>query len=298
MAGHAGTVDLAGVGIGSSFWSVTVMLLSGIFMALNPIVAEAAGRKNYDSAAAHTQQGLWLALPLSVLLVAMLLNSSYYLDVIVESPDVRRVTRGYLAGLAFGVPAIIGALVLKPFCEGMSYTKAQAVSAAIGLGVNIPANYVLIFGKLGFPALGGAGCGWATAISFWTMLLVLATFARKNLKLARARLLERVFRPEKQGIIRILSIGIPIAIAITIEGSTFSLVTIFIAGRTPAEIAAHQIVINIAYLTCMVPLSIGTAGTIRVATFLGKKEPEYAHKFGMVAIVLALTCGLVMAAAL
>lgn len=288
MSGQAGTDDLAGVGVASALWSVFALLLIGTFMAINPVVSRFRGRGDYESIANFVQQGIWLGLFFSVILILILSANTLYLPVIVEDLEVLSVASGYLDGLAWGMPAIIGFFILKPFSDGMAYTKAQTISAALGLAVNVPANYVLIFGKYGFPELGGAGCGWATALSFWVMLLAMLFFIRSQPALTKVPLFDRLHRPDIEKSIYLLKLGLPIALSITIEGSCFALVTVFIAGLPSIEIAGHQIAMNISYLGYTVPLSISTAVTIRVAAHLGAGSPLDAKRAGVAGVVLAL----------
>lgn len=288
MSGQAGTGDLAGVGVGSALWSVFSLFLIGTFMAINPVVSRYRGSGDYASIADFVQQGIWLGMPVSVILILVLIANPYYLSAIVEDLNVLGIASGYLYGLSWGMPAIIGFFILKPFSDGMAYTKAQTISAAIGLAVNVPANYVLIFGKLGFPALGGAGCGWATALSFWAMLISMLAFARYHPVLNQVPLFDRWYRLDFEKAGYLLKMGLPIALSITIEGSAFALITVFIAGLQAIEIAGHQIAMNISYLGYMVPLSISTAVTIRVAAYLGAGNAVNARKAGIVGVLVAL----------
>ncbi len=295
MAGQAGTADLAGVGVGSSLWSVCAMFLVGTFMSINPTVARYSSLGQNELVANYVQQGFWLSVPVALLLFIVLNLNQSYLPWIVEDFAVLTVASGYLQGLSWGVPAIIGFFVLKSFGEGMAYTRAQMVSAAIGLAVNIPANYVLIFGKFGAPELGGAGCGWATSFSFWTMFATLLIYAVRHSAFRSVPLLSSLNSVDWQKIAFLLKVGLPIGLAITIEGSAFALVTLFIAGLPATEIAGHQIAMNISYLAYMVPLSISIAMTVRVASCVAKKDSKRAGVVLGAGLTLALGAGLVLA---
>ena len=295
MAGQASTADLAGVGVGSSLWSVCAMFLVGTFMSINPTVARYCSLGDYKTVANYLQQGFWLAIPIAILLFILLNLNQLYLPGMIRDQHVLRVASGYLHGLSWGMPAVIGFFVLKPFSEGMAYTQAQMISAAVGLAVNIPANYILIFGKLGFPELGGAGCGWATSISFWTMFATLFIYTWVHPALRPVPLFERLYAVEWCKIAFLLKTGLPIGLAITIEGSAFALVTLFIASLPATEIAGHQIAMNISYLAYMVPLSISTAITVRVASCLAKQGPPAADVALKAGLVLAVGAGFILA---
>ena len=294
MSGQAGTRDLAGVGVASALWSVCAMFLVGAFMALNPIVAQHRSRGQYQEVANYVQQGFWLALPVVVLLIWLLNSSHYYLPGLIEDHQVLFIASGYLEGMSWGMPAIMGFFVLRPFSEGMAYTKAQTLSAAVGLVVNVPANYILIFGKFGFPELGGAGCGWATAVSFWAMFGTLLYYIRYHQAFTQIPLFQQLYSIEWQKVTFLMKLGLPIAMAITIEGSAFALVTLFIAGLPAEEIAAHQIAMNITYLAYMVPLSMSTAITIRVASHVGLGAWGKARQTVTVGVMMALVAGILI----
>lgn len=295
MAGQAGTADLAGVGVGSSLWAVCAMFLMGAFMSVNPTVARHRGRGEYQIIASYVQQGLWLALPAALILFCVLNLNRFYLPELVQDQQVLAVASGYLHGLSWGMPAVIGFFVLRPYSEGMSYPRAQTISAAVGLLVNIPCNYLLIFGKLGLPELGGAGCGWATSISFWAMLAVMLFYTWRHPAFRRVPLFSCCYPIERQKMIYLLKIGLPIAMAVTVEGSAFALVTLFIAGLPAAEIAGHQIAMNISYLAYMVPFSMSTAITVRVASHLGTERWLQARQAVWAGIIMAMAAGLLLA---
>lgn len=295
MSGQAGTKDLAGVGVASSLWAILAMFLVGTFMAINPLVGQHRARSEYGLIASYVQHGLWLALPTAVVLMLLLSHPEFILSALVQDPQVLVVSRGYLEGLAWGIPAILGFIVLKPFSEGMSYTKAQTVSAAVGALVNVPANYVLIFGKFGFPELGGAGCGWATSLAFWAMFFTLLIFIRWHPVFTKISLFGKRYPLERGKIAVLLRLGLPVALAITIEGSTFALVTLFIAALPAAEIAGHQVAMSVAHVGYMVPFSMSTAITIRVAAFVGVDDWRRAHVSVQAGLALAILAGLLLA---
>ena len=288
MAGRAGTHDLAGVAISSSLWVGLAVFVIGLFLAINPVVARYAGAGRYHRIQRVVQQGVWLGLVVIVLIVMLFSQQNTILSFFIDDTAVFAVASGYLDGLIWGVPAFVLYAVIRPYSEGLSYTRAHMVSAISGLMVNIPANYVLIFGKLGFPALGGAGCGWATSISFWVMLLVLLWFTRRHAVFRKASLYRYRFRLHMADMRKLLTLGVPIGLTILVEVSVFAFITLFLGGLEAYKIAGHQVAMNVAFMLFMLPLSVSISASIRVGFNLGAGDHNAARMAGYASIALAL----------
>jgi MATE family multidrug resistance protein len=288
MAGRAGTHDLAGVAISSSLWVGLAVFIIGLFLAINPVVARYAGAGRYHRIQRVVQQGLWLGLVAIVLILLLFTQQDRILSFFIDDKAVFAVASGYLSGLAWGVPAFVLYAVIRPYSEGLSFTRAHMVSAITGLIVNIPANYILIFGKLGFPALGGAGCGWATSISFWVMLLVLLWFTHRSVVFSKASLYRYRFRLHVEDMRKLLVLGVPIGLTILVEASVFAFITLFLGGLEAYKIAGHQVAMNVAYMLFMLPLSVSISASIRVGFNLGAGNHDAARIAGYASVALAL----------
>ena len=287
MAGRAGTYDLAGVAISSSLWTGMAVFIIGLFLALNPVVAQYAGARRYHRVQRVVQQGLWMGVIATVVILALFTQQHRILSFFIDDNQVFEVASGYLVGLAFGVPAFVFYTVIRPYSEGLSFTRAHMVSAVIGLLVNIPANYVLIFGKLGFPALGGAGCGWATSLSLWVMLGVLLLYTRRHPVFQKASLYQYRFSVNFADMKYLLALGLPIGLTILVEAGAFTFITLFLCELEAYKIAGHQIAMNVAYLVFMLPLSVSISASIRVGFNIGAGQLARARIAGFAAIALA-----------
>lgn len=288
MSGWAGVSDLAGVAMGSAVWTTLGVAVMGLFMAVNPIVAQYRGAGDLERIPNFMHQAARLATLAALGLFVLLRLHDLYLPQFVDDPTVIRIAGDYLDGFSWGVPAFLGYMLLRPYSEGMAFTRPHMVASAVGLAVNIPANYVLIFGKLGLPELGGAGCGYATALSLWSSFGIMWAYSRRHPAYDAAPIyvpLHPLDRPELR---HLLQVGIPVFITLFVEVSIFSLITLFLGGRPSAEIGANQIAMNVAYLIFTLPLSIAIAGTIRVGTHVGGRRPEAARRAGFAAMALAL----------
>ncbi|MEZ7862025.1 MAG: MATE family efflux transporter, partial [Aeromonadaceae bacterium] len=161
----------------------------------------------------------------------------------------------------------------------------------IGLVINIPANYILIYGKFGFPALGAVGCGVASALVFWAMCLTMWLYVRRSSAYAGCRPFTRWVSPDRAQMLRIFKLGFPIALALFCEVTLFTLVALLLSPLGSQIVASHQVALNFSSLVFMLPLSLGFAVTIRVGHSIGEKEPDKAR----IATLSGLGIGLMLA---
>lgn len=180
MAGQVSAVDLAAVSIASSFWLPIILFSQGLLMAITPMVAQLNGARRTSEIPALISQGLWLSLLISPLALLLLYGSPWLLPWMDVAPALADKTAGYLHAIAWGLPAYLFYQVLRNYTEGLSFTAPTMFIGFIGLLLNIPVNYVLIYGKLGLPALGAVGCGVASALVFWAMALSMWWFVCRS----------------------------------------------------------------------------------------------------------------------
>ena len=289
MAGRAGVADLAGVSLGSALWLMLSIGVMGLFMAVNPIVAQYAGAGRYRQISNFMHQSMRIALVSTVLLFILLRLHPWYLPVIIEDVQILHVTGGYLDGFSWGVPALVGTFLLRPYSEGLSFTRSHMIASLVSLAVNVPANYALIFGNWGAPALGGAGAGWATALSFWAAFAVMILFSRHHRAYENASIWHALHPLDRNELRHLLRLGLPVALTLFVEVSIFALIALFLGGRPGTEIAANQIAMNVAYLVFTLPLSISVAATIRVGTEIGAGRPDGARRAALATILLAMS---------
>ena len=166
MAGRLPEKDLAlaGLGTGGAIWSAMLMFAVGLMMAVQPTVAHLDGAGNRPEGGAQTRQALYVAMGWCIPFALVLIYSASLMRLFGIDPAIIPVAEGYLHALIWGVPAICLVLLLRFFSEGGGHTRPTMLHGLLGAALNIPLNYVLMYGKLGFPALGAAGCGYATAI--------------------------------------------------------------------------------------------------------------------------------------
>ncbi len=283
MAGNYGYVDLAGVALGGSlFWPV-MMLMMGVVQAVTPTVSQLNGAGRHAEIGEVIRQGLWMAVA-GGLVGSLLLNNIgpvyEWMDV---DPAAAAISIPYLRMCSIGLPALMCFFCLRFLSDGMGWTRPALYISVACLCLKIPLNYVLIYGKFGFPEMGGVGAGLAQAIIMWTQFsLILFVVTRQ--RFAHTGWTSRFSRPQWSRIKPLVVIGIPIGATIFAEMGLFSLTTILL-GRFGAEVvASHNIAMNINGVLFMPALALGMAGTIRIGFRVGAQEIPEARQTAAIAM--------------
>ncbi|WP_139750675.1 MATE family efflux transporter [Aeromonas media] len=288
MAGQVSAVDLAAVSVASSFWLPIILLVQGIIMALTPIVSQLNGARKRDEIRPAVHQGFWLALMVTPIAMLALYFSPLALQFMDVDPVMAEKTAGYLHAILWGLPAFVLFQVLRNFSEGLSHTMPTMVIGFVGLAVNIPANYIFIHGHFGMPKLGGVGCGVATAIVLWAMLLAMIAYVKLSPHFKKINLFAQLARPNGSRLWRLFRLGFPIAMAIFCEVTLFTVVALMLAPFGAETVASHQIALNFSSLVFMLPLSIGVGVTIRVGHSIGEGQPEQARVAARTGLMLGM----------
>jgi len=296
MAGRVSATDMAAVAVANSIWLPLILTVYGLIMALSAIVSQLAGAKNFTAISEQTYQTAWIALTLGLSLIGLYYLLTPMIEPLVElEGNLKPLLFDYLQYIVWGAPGYCLYLVLRNYSEGLSYTKPTMVISIIGLLVNIPANYIFIYGEFGAPALGGAGCGVATALVYWAMFISMLIYTFRSSVLKQVSLFERFYGPNWQEIKQILALGIPIALSLLFEVSLFAIVAIMLVPFGAQVVASHQIALNFSGLIFMVPLSLAMATTIKVGYALGHNDHQQAKDYTLHAIVLGLLLAILTA---
>ncbi|ETF07012.1 multidrug transporter MatE [Pseudomonas moraviensis R28-S] len=277
MAGRVGPKDLAAVALGNSIWVPVFLLMTGTLLATTPKVAQRFGAGKHSEIGPIVRQALWLALVVGLIATSMLIAAEPVLHLMKVDPELISPCMQYLHGIASGLPAVAFYHVLRCTSDGIGRTRPAMVLGLCGLALNIPLNYIFIYGHFGVPAMGGVGCGWATAIVMWVMALGLAGYERWAPAYRSSELFSRFDWPHWTVIKRLLSIGLPIGIAVFAESSIFAVIALLIGSLGATVVAGHQIALNVSSLVFMIPYSLGMAVTVRVGQALGREEPREAR---------------------
>ncbi|GGK06275.1 MATE family efflux transporter [Pseudomonas matsuisoli] len=294
MAGHYSSTDLAAVALGNSLWMPTYLLMTGILLATTPKVAQYHGAKQDARIGPLVRQALWLALALGCSAAALLCSAKPVMHWMEIEPGLADLSMRYLRAAAMGFPAMALYYVLRCFSDGMGRTRPSMLVGLLGLALNIPLNYVFIYGKFGLTPLGGVGCGVASALVMWCMLAMMVFWVRRGPAYGNAGLFARFEWPRWTALRELIAIGIPIGIAIFAEASIFSVIALLIGNLGANVVASHQIALSFSSLAFMIPLSLGMAVTVRVGQALGKEAPGDARFAAKTGIATGVTYAVVV----
>ena len=275
VAGRAGTADLAAVALGCSVTAPIMVSVGAILSILGPMVSRLLGEGAERRVGALLCSAKALAIVLMGVELAFLYAGSLIFPLVTDSPQLAAEAKQYLYYVMLAVPASLLMRVVQGCWEGYSQTRPAMVICLLGLLLNIPLNYACVFGWWGFPALGGAGCGLATAIVHWVMcagLTGLMLLSERHRPLALQMLAWRA--PLIALCKRIFRLGLPLGVASLCEMSFFCVVTLIIAPLGELMVSAQQIAINISAVLYMFPLSLSIAVSIRAAFHIGAKDKQ------------------------
>jgi MATE family multidrug resistance protein len=286
MVGKLGAVPLAAVGLGGGFYFTGLVICLGVLTAVAPLAAYAIGAGNRAVAGRIARSGLILAALLSVLVIAAAMVADRLLDLIGYDPSLSDEIGRFLHVVCWGAPGFLGFVVLRSLLAALNRARAVMIVLALCVPANAALNWVLIFGHLGVPPLGLVGAAYASASVQWLMLLGLAGTVWALGRSEDFPRLQGGFRDLLVDLWRILRLGGPIGGLQALEVGVFvtSAAVVGLFGADP--LAAHQIAINYASITFMVPMGIGQAATVRVAAERGAGHPEAARRAAWVALGL------------
>jgi len=296
MAGRLSARDLAAVAVGGSVWSATGLFFLGVLMALPPSVAHLAGGGRERRVGPLARQGLWLSLGLAAVATVAIFNARPLLGAFDVQPEIVPVVVGYLRALSWGIPAWFAYLALRFVCEGLGDTRPVLYFGLLGLPVNAVADYVLMYGELGFPALGAVGCGHATALVWWAQLAGLALYVGLRRRFRRLHVFGRFDPPRRAAIAEMLRVGLPIGVSIFVEASLFAMAALVIGSLGTVAVAGHQVALNFVAVTFMVPLGISMAATVRVGRAAGARDAAALRRAAGVGVGLAMAVQVIHAA--
>lgn len=291
MAGHYSSAALAAVAVGSSYYVAFMVFGSATLMALSPLVAHAYGAGDAARVGGYARQGGWIVLGLAILLLAGLGAARPVYAGLGIDPAVVPDAVGYVRALSAGLPALLGFQALRYVSDGLGRTRPMMVIAFLGLATNVLANWLLVWGHFGLPALGAAGSGAASAIAQWGMFATMLVYVRRHHAYRPYRIFEGLSRPEPRRIAEILRLGLPMGGSQVAESALFSAAGLMMGTLGATIVAAHQIALNYASFTFMMPVAFASATTIHVGHTLGRGERAAARAAGFTGIVL---CALLM----
>ncbi len=284
MVAPLGADALGGVSIGRAIFLGAAVLGMGLLFGLDTVVSFAWGRGRVAESRGWLVQGVHIAWMAGLTLAAGLWFVAPFADRLGLDPGVASQGVAYLRALALSLPPLLLYTAFRRYLQSIGLVRPVVFAMISANAINVIANWVLIFGHLGAPALGTAGAGWATFASSCYMALVLLiaiVLAERERGLSGVAL---GWRPDWIALRRLIGLGLPASLQLLAEVGVFAVATA-LAGRLGAiAIAAHQIALTAASLTFMVPFGLSSAAAVRVGQSLGRGDPSGAARAGTVAL--------------
>lgn len=289
MAGQISALDLAAIAVAVGLWIPVMLLFSGIMIATTPLVAEANGARTPEKIATITRQSLWIALILGIFAGLILQIAPFFLAMMGVPENILPKASLFLHAIGFGMPAVTMYAALRGYSEAIGHPRPVTVISLGALAVLVPLNLIFMHGFGPIPAMGSAGCGFATAILQWIMLIVLAVYILKSKRYQNTQPFNQFEKLNPMWVKRILALGFPIGLAIFFEVSIFSSAAIIISPLGETIVAAHQIAMSVTSQLFMIPMSLALALTIRVGTYYGEKNWAAMRHVQILGLITATT---------
>ncbi|MFQ3339879.1 MAG: MATE family multidrug resistance protein [Gammaproteobacteria bacterium] len=293
IAGRASSADLAGLAVGNAFSTTIWMFVSGVIFSVTPIVAQLYGAKKFTQIGQKIREILWIALFLGIFICLIFMNMGLILDSLPIEESITGISSEYLKAVSVGYAFITIFTCLRCYSEGMTLTKPVFYIAFGGMLLNIPLDLMFVYGWFGAPELGGVGCGYATTIVSFIMMIALIVYIYISKNYKKTELFSSYSPPSLETTKEVFKLGFPIGFGIFIELSMFSGAAIILGILGETVVASHSIAINIASLFFMVPLSIGLAAATRVGNLIGEQNPRQAKVASYTTIYMCILGALI-----
>lgn len=276
MVGRVSATDLAAVAVGNLYYFGIAVFGMGTLFALDPVVSQAVGANDAVGVARGVQRGLALAVALTVFAMVLLLPAGAFLTLARQPADVVPVAAGYTRGLIAGVFPFYGFIVMRQSLQAMGRLRAILITVVAANGVNLFLNWVLIFGHLGAPPMGAVGSAWGTSVSRWVMMLLLMAFGWPLLRPSLRPLRRDAFALVP--LTRLLRVGAPIGAQQWLEFGVFGAAGLLMGWIGTVAVASHQVALQLAALTFMIPVGVGQATGVIVGQAIGRADPPAARR--------------------
>ncbi len=286
MVGQLGPAAIGAVGIGSALFFALAVFGMGLMLGLDTLVAQAFGRGHLDECRRWLLHGLLLAGILTVPLTLGARVGANHLDLLGLDPAVLELTRGYFRLVAWSILPLLLYVALRRYLQAVNVVRPVMLALVTANVINAGVNWLLVFGNAGFPELGVEGAAWATCISRTYMCAALAVAARSKVASMKGSSSYADNRFELGRLWRLIELGWPAAAQLTLEVGVFAAASALAGRLEPHFLAAHNIVLNLAGLSFMVPLGVASAGAVRVGHAVGRGDSEGAKRAGWVALAL------------
>jgi len=282
MVGHLSAVALAAVALGNVYYFAASIFGIGVLMALDPVIAHAVGALDQEGVARGVQRGLVLALLLCIPTSLLLIPAPWVLGILKQPPDVAPLAGAYARASIPGTVGLFAFTVLRQSLQALHRLRPLVITVVLSNLVNAALNWVFIYGHLGSPALGAVGSAWASTSSRLLMVPILLALAWPVLREEVLPLRRAALVPGP--LLRLLRIGAPIGFQQQLEYGVFGVVGLLMGTMGTAQVAGHQVALNLASLTFMVPLGLSAAAAAVVGRAVGREDRSAAEEAARAAL--------------
>ena len=286
MMGWLGPHALAAGALGGNVHFVVFLFSLGVLNAVAPMAAQAIGAHQRREVRRIVRQGLWVATALAVPFALVIWYARPILLALGQAEANAALAEAYLRAMVWGFMPALWFLVLRNFVSALSRPRAVVVITAVAVGVNAFGNYGLMFGNFGLPRLGIVGAGVSSSIVNTAMFVALLTYVLRDRGFRRYGILVRLWRPDWARFRAILWVGLPIGAGVVLEVGMFAAAAVLMGLIGTDYLAAHQIALQLAATTFMVPLGISHAATVRVGLAVGARDPARVGRTGWAALTM------------
>jgi MATE family multidrug resistance protein len=286
-----GTVDLAAATLGVFMFNLTMYALIGLTSAAAPLIAAELGRRKHAvrEVRRSVRMALWVGAAGAIPVILLLTHGETLLLLAGQDPEVARRAGHFLDIIMIAIVPGVAAGVMRTSAAALGRPGWAFVVTGLALGISILANWMLVFGNLGAPALGLEGSALASVISLTAMALAYGVILKFDRRLRRYRLFGRWWRTEWSRFREIIRLGVPIMLTWVFEGALFGGAAILMGLIGVTEVAAHAVALNIAAIAFQVPFGIAQAATIRVGMAYGARDTLWIARAGRVALTLGIS---------
>ncbi|MBY0421784.1 MAG: MATE family efflux transporter, partial [Parvularculaceae bacterium] len=288
MIGRLGAEPLAAAALGVVFFFTVFIVGLGAGVAITPMVSQALGRDpdNVDEVRSAVRMGLWLAAMIFPFGFVFMANATAIARLLGQPDHLAELAGPYVLALSPSLFFMTGVSILRNFLAAIGRTRAPLIFIIATTFLNAGLNYLLIYGSFGFPRWELVGAGIASTISHGFGFLALVLFCRFDEKARRFRVFRDLFKPDWPRLREVVALGAPIAVTIAFEGMLFNS-CVFLMGRIGVdEVAAYQVVLNVASIAFMAPLGFSMAGATRIGLAAGAGDQEGVRRAAVATVVV------------
>lgn len=286
MVGRVGAGAIGAVGLGSIlFYSIGIFGM-GLLLGLDTLVSQAFGAGRLEECNRALLHGVYLSFLVTPVLMGLVWLMMPYLPALDIHAQVLPEAVAYLKAVTWSTLPLLLYAAFRRYLQAMNQVRVVMFALISANLINALVNWMLIYGNLGAPKLGVVGAGWATCLSRVYMAGVLIVAAILHDRRAHMGLFRISFRPDIRIFRRLMSLGLPASLQMTLEVGVFGAATALAARTDPVSLAAHQIVLNIATVTYMVPLGIASAAAVRVGQAVGRRDAAGSRRAGWTSLLL------------